>query len=253
MLPVLFIGHGSPMNALGGNAYAASLAHLAATLPQPKAILAISAHWETAGTKILDMNPPPTIHDFGGFPRELYQLRYPAPGAPELVSRVETLLGKQVDRASDWGLDHGTWAVLRHVFPNADVPITQLSLNRAYSRSEHFALAEKLKVLRQEGVLILGSGNIVHNLRLINWSDSHAAEPWAVTFDEKVKTALLSHHFEKLTEGFKTEDERLSVPTEEHYLPMIYALGASDPGDSVSFPYAEIQNGSISMRSVRFG
>jgi len=251
-LPVLFIGHGSPMNALGGNTYSASLVRLAASLPKPKSILAISAHWETDGTKILDMNPPPTIHDFGGFPKELYQMQYPAPGAPELVKRVEALLGGQVQRADDWGLDHGTWAVLAHVFPKADIPVTQLSLNRSLSRAEHLALAAKLKPLRREGVLIFASGNVVHNLRLFNRQDIHAAEKWNAKFDGEVRAALLAHNTEALlnTPG---EDARLSIPTEEHYLPLLYALGVSEPSDAISFPFEELQNGSISMRSVRFG
>ncbi|MGZ3723665.1 MAG: 4,5-DOPA-extradiol-dioxygenase [Bdellovibrionales bacterium] len=253
--PVLFVGHGSPMNALGGNAYSAYLNQLGPTLPAPKAILAISAHWETLGTQVLDREPPPTIYDFQGFPPELYKITYPAHGAPELVASVERLLGPAVTRSKTWGLDHGTWAVLHHLYPHANIPVTQLSLNRSLSFAEHFQLGMKLKPLREQGYLIMASGNIVHNLREINWRDSAAWLPWAVEFDDAIREALLNRDFAKL-QNFNGIDEatvRKSVPTPEHYIPLLYAAGASDAGDMISFPFAEIQNGSISMRSVRFG
>jgi 4,5-DOPA dioxygenase extradiol len=247
--PVLFIGHGSPMNALGDNAYTQSLTQLRGSLPKPKAILAISAHWETEGTRILDMDPPPTIHDFGGFPKELFAIQYPAPGTPKLVKAVEKLIA--VSRAKDWGLDHGTWAVLCHLYPEADIPVTQLSLNRGFSLREHLALGEKLKPLREQGILILASGNIVHNLRDINWRDAKAAFPWAIEFDETVREAVLERDIEALV-SLESEASHQSVPTLEHYIPLMYVLGASDAGEKIEFPFAEIQNGSISMRSVKF-
>jgi 4,5-DOPA dioxygenase extradiol len=253
MHPVLFIGHGSPMNALGNNAYAAALNALGKTLPMPKAILAISAHWETDGTQVLFANLPKTIHDFNGFPGELYEIQYPAPGAPELARRVEQLTGAKM--VSDWGLDHGTWAVLRHIYPEANVRVTQLSLNRSLSSIEHVEFARKLKLLRQEGVLILASGNIVHNLREIDWREDAVPQPWAVEFDNAIKSAILKGDVTAITNftGIDPVATRMSVPTPEHFIPLLYAMGASDTTDAITFPFEEMQNSSISMRSVRFG
>lgn len=254
-LPVLFIGHGSPLNALGGNAYSEAVSALRRRLPRPNAILSISAHWETSGTQVLDRDPPPLIYDFQGFPEALYKITYPAQGSIDLVAAVEWCLGDKVTRSKTWGLDHGTWAVLHHLFPKADVPVVQLSLDRHLSLQEHFELGVKLKPLRDQGYLIMGSGNIVHNLRKINWRDEKAALPWAVSFDAEVRDALLKRDLQRLTtfEGFDKASVVESVPTPEHYVPLLYAAGASDDGDKVSFPFAEIQNGSISMRSVMFG
>jgi 4,5-DOPA dioxygenase extradiol len=253
--PVLFIGHGSPMNALGGNSYSETLTRLGRALPAPKSILAISAHWETMGTQILDRDPPPTIYDFQGFPEELYKISYPAKGAPDLVDSVEKLLGAKVMRSKTWGLDHGTWAVLHHLYPHANIPVTQLSLDRRLGLHEHFLLGRKLAPLREQGVLILASGNIVHNLRTINWKDAKAALPWAVDFDAKIREVLLAREFSRLQsfDGFDKGSVIESVPTPEHYVPLLYTAGASDERETVSFPFEEIQNGSISMRSVQFG
>jgi 4,5-DOPA dioxygenase extradiol len=253
--PVLFIGHGSPMNALGGNSYSESLTLLGRTLPSPKAILAISAHWETMGTQILDRDPPPTIYDFQGFPEELYKITYPAKGAPLLVDAVEKLLGTKVTRSKTWGLDHGTWAVLHHLYPYANIPVTQLSLDRRLALHEHFLLGRKLRPLREQGILIMASGNIVHNLRKVDWKHAKAAFPWAVDFDEQVRDVLLSGGFARLQtfDGFDKAAVVESVPTPEHYIPLLYAAGASDDDDKISFPFEEMQNGSISMRSVQFG
>ena len=253
MQPTLFIGHGSPMNALGGNDYARSLLSLGEALPRPSGILVVSAHWQTEATLVSISDPPPVIYDFTGFPEELYSLKYPAPGAPRLVARVKELL--EIEGSAAWGLDHGAWAVLRHLYPRADIPVTQLSLNRGASFADHLALAEKLKPLRQEGFLILGSGNIVHNLRRISWEENGPVLPWAQEFDLAIKTALLAHDFAAVAKfkGIDPSLVKLSVPTTEHYLPLLYAMGASESTEKIEFPFEALQNGSISMRSVRFG
>lgn len=255
MLPALFIGHGSPMNALGGNRYSGYLQALGRDLPRPRGILAISAHWETKGTEIVDVDFPPTIHDFFGFPPELYKIKYPAPGAPEVVQSTEKLLGLTLRRSKAWGFDHGTWAVLAHLYGAADIPVTQLSLNTELTLRDHFALAQKLRPLREQGILILGSGNIVHNLRNFNWREDSEVMPWAQDFDHKIERALLNRDFEMLLD-FKGIDPalvKMAVPTPEHYLPLVYVLGTAGPVEPLSSPFAEIQNGSISMRSVRVG
>lgn len=255
MLPALFIGHGSPMNALGHNKFSSYLGELNRNLPRPQSILVISAHWETKGTEVLESEDPPTIHDFFGFPQELYRIRYPAPGAPDLARRVSELMGKSVMRTRSWGLDHGAWAVLHHLYPAANIPVTQLSLDRTLTLRDHYNLASSLKPLRREGVLILGSGNIVHNLRNFSWAETEAPYPWAERFDAWIAEALRAHDLEKLLEfkGIEPELAKMAVPSPEHYLPLIYALAVSDGDDKISFPFTEIQNGSIAMRSVRFG
>jgi 4,5-DOPA dioxygenase extradiol len=255
MQPALFVGHGSPMNVIAQNAYTESLHRLGRDLSKPRAILAVSAHWQTAGTQILDLDSPPTIHDFFGFPCELYQIKYSAPGAPELVSHVERLLDGDVRRSKEWGFDHGTWAVLRHIFPQADIPVTQLSLNTQLDFDAHFALAARLKPLREDGVLILGSGNIVHNLREFHAREVSDVLPWAEEFDGKIARALKKRDLDVLVhfEGIDTPLVRRAVPTPEHYLPLLYVLGVSDAKEPMSFPHESIQHGSVAMRSVRFG
>lgn len=255
MQPALFIGHGSPMNVIAKNAYTESLRRLGRELEKPRGILCISAHWQTAGTRILDSAAPSTIHDFFGFPCELYQITYPAPGAPELVTAVEHALDGHVQRSTEWGLDHGAWAVLRHVFPQADVPVAQLSLDTQLGLESHLELAQKLLPLRDDGFLILGSGNIVHNLREFQAREESEIMPWAKQFDETIEKALLKHDFETLVH-FRGLDPALvkrAVPTPEHYIPLLYALGASRAGEKISFPFTAIQHGSVAMRSVRFG
>jgi 4,5-DOPA dioxygenase extradiol len=253
MQPALFIGHGSPMNALGGNGFSAYLNRLGQGLTKPRAILAISAHWETEGTQVLDLDPPPTIHDFFGFPPELSQIRYPAPGSPWLVEKTAELV--KAAPSKSWGLDHGTWSVLRHLIPAANIPVTQLSLNKKLPFTGHYELAQKLRPLREEGVLILTTGNIVHNLRDFSWQQETAPYPWAVEFDASIKRALLERDLQTLL-GFKGLDPALvkrAVPSPEHYIPLLYAFGASTKGETPTFPFEEVQNGSIAMRSVRFG
>ncbi|HRO67279.1 MAG TPA: 4,5-DOPA dioxygenase extradiol [Pseudobdellovibrionaceae bacterium] len=255
--PALFVGHGSPMNAIEENGFTRSLLEVRADLPsKPRAILTVSAHWETKGVCVQASKAPKTIHDFGGFPQALFDVQYPAPGAPELARKIEELLRDEGARATeDWGLDHGAWSVLRHLYPDADVPVLQLSLDLLRSPREHLRVAEKLKPLREEGVLILGTGNIVHNLRTIQWRGGSAAYDWAVRFDEAVKTALLKRDpleiVKLMEEG--SEDYRSSVPSVEHFLPLLYVSAVSDENEQPSFPFEGIEMGSISMRSVLYG
>ncbi len=255
MLPALFIGHGSPMNALGGNSFSEYLGKLGRDLPRPRGVLCISAHWETSQTEILDVESPRTIHDFSGFPPELYKINYPALGARFLAQETAELLGAPAVRTQEWGLDHGSWGVLIHLFPKADIPVTQLSLSQKLSFAEHLDLAKKLRSLRENGILILGSGNLVHNLRNISWESDAEVMPWARDFDEKIKRALQARDMDMILR-FKDVDPtlvRMAIPTAEHYLPLLYVLGASDADEPVSFPFEMIQNGSISMRAVRVG
>ena len=252
-MPALFVGHGSPMNALEDNAFTSAWRTVAGEIPRPRAILCVSAHWQTEGPRVTAMERPRTIHDFYGFPPELFRLEYPAAGAPWLAERVVTLgsaHGATADRG--WGLDHGAWSVLIRMFPDSDIPVVQLALDTGRSPAEHFALARSLRPLRDEGVLVLGSGNIVHNLRLIRWEDT--AYDWATEFDAKVArrieqqddAALVDHR--SLGPG-----AALAVPTDEHYLPLLYVLAQRDPGDAVRFFAEGVTLGSISMRSVRIG
>ncbi len=254
-MPVLFIGHGSPMNALGGNAYAAHLAGLGRDLPRPAAILAISAHWVTQGTQVLDAAQPETIHDFHGFPPELYEMAYPAPGAQALVPRVGGLLERFHPAVTgEWGLDHGTWAVLRHMYPAADIPVLQVSLDAGLALAEHVALGAALAPLRREGVLILGSGNITHNLRETDRGPNPKAMDWAVEFDRLVARALQDRDVAALTNPsrFGADTWRRAHPSLEHFVPLLYAVGAGG-SDALRFPYEEMQLGSLSMRSVQIG
>lgn len=251
-MPVLFLGHGSPMNAVADNGFTRSLSALGARLPRPSAVLCVSAHWQTDGTAVTAMENPRTIHDFGGFPQELYRIRYPAPGSPETAALVRAALGDAVMDA-EWGLDHGAWSVLRHVFPKADVPVVQLSLDRGASARRRFELGEKLRPLREKGMLIVGSGNVVHNLGRLSWDENAAPEPWAVEFDGWVKARLKKRDHEPLLGDLsRAPSGRLSVPTPEHYDPLLYVLGASDENDELRFEYEGLQNGSISMLSVGF-
>jgi 4,5-DOPA dioxygenase extradiol len=267
-LPVLFIGHGSPMNALGGNAYAKHLARLGRQLPRPQAIVSISAHWVTGGTEVLDAAQPRTIHDFYGFPPELYQMTYPAPGAQALVPRITGLLERAGAKATaEWGLDHGTWTVLRHLYPAADIPVLQVSLNAALPLAGHLELGAALAPLRNEGVLILGSGNVTHNLREIDRSPNPKPMGWAVEFDQLVGRAIQDRAVSRLIDPghFGVDAWRRAHPTLEHFVPLLYVLGAGGfasaaggfaPGganEPLEFPYEELQSGSLSMRSVKIG
>ena len=252
-MPVLFVGHGSPMNAIEHNAFTEALSRLAAELPRPKAVCVVSAHWVTQGSHVMASAHPRTIHDFYGFPPPLYEVQYPAPGAPEVAEKVAS--NPDVEPDEDWGLDHGSWSVLRHMYPKADVPAFQLSLDERRSFKQHVELGREIQVLRERGVLILGSGNIVHNLRRIDWNNAHGAYDWAVEFDARVKAAVDAHDARALTEPQKWGDALLATahPTVEHYLPLLYCIGSTDKSDGVSYPYQGFDFGSISMRAVLFG
>jgi 4,5-DOPA dioxygenase extradiol len=252
-MPALFVGHGSPMNAIEDNEFSRAWAEAAKSLPRPRAILCISAHWETIGTQVTAMERPRTIHDFYGFPEPLYAKQYPAPGAPGVARLAQDTVRKtQVALDFDWGLDHGAWSVLCRMFPQADVPAVQLSLDGTQEPAHHYALGRELKGLRQKGVLIVGSGNMVHNLRQIVWQDT--AYDWALEFDAKLKQLIQSGdhdaiiHYQKLGQA-----ACLAVPTNEHYLPLLYVLALQGKGDEVRFFADKVTLGSMSMRSVRVG
>jgi 4,5-DOPA dioxygenase extradiol len=248
--PALFFGHGSPMNALGGP-YAEAWRAVGADVGKPKGVVMISAHWETGGLAVTAQERPETIHDFGGFPDELHAMQYPAPGSPGLAARVAALTGAV--QTTQWGLDHGTWSVLAHVWPEADVPVVQLSLDRRLDARGHFDLARRLAPLREEGVVIAGSGDFVHNLR--TWKRT-GGEPyaWATRFNEAVKAALVRGDDAALVDWVGlAEDAQMSVPTDEHFLPLLYVAAQRQPGDDVSFFNDVIEGGSISMTGVRIG
>jgi len=254
-LPVLFIGHGSPMNAIANNSYTQMLNKLGKGFPRPKVILCVSAHWMTEGTWITHMKNPKTIHDFYGFPQALFDIQYPAPGEPGIAELISELVKDpriNLDKEM-WGLDHGTWAVLKHIYPEADVPVLQLSLHLEQPPEYHYKLGRELQKLRSQSVLIVGSGNLVHNLRRINWTESSPAYPWAVEFDLWTKEKLEARDDQALMNDFLlTEAGKLSVPTSEHYLPLLYVLGASQ-GEKVRFLFDEIHHSSIGMRSFIAG
>jgi 4,5-DOPA dioxygenase extradiol len=244
------------MNAVQSNAWTRGWAALGAALPRPRAVLAISAHWYIEGTAVTAMESPRTIHDFGAFPPELFAVRYPAPGDPALAARVQQLLAPlPVAADHEWGLDHGTWSVLCHIYPRAEVPVVQLSLDAAQPPSFHYQLGARLRPLREEGILLLGSGDIVHNLATYSWG-RHPQEPydWALRFEARVREALACGEHAPLIDYVALgRDALLSVPTPEHYLPLLYLLGASVPGEAVSFPVEGIAGGSVSMLAVQFG
>jgi len=255
-MPSLFIGHGNPMNAILDTPYSAAWQGMASSIPKPKAILCISAHWETEGSFVTAMEHPKTIHDFYGFPDELYQVQYPAPGSLELAERVRAVVKSTAVRLDDgysWGLDHGAWSVLRRMYPRADIPVVQLSLDRSQHPRFHYELGRELQLLRGEGVLIVGSGNIVHNLRLLQWNATEPY-PWAAEFDRLAAELILAGEHDRLVAypGLG-ESARLSIPTNEHYLPLLYILALQQPGEAVSFFAEGLPLGSISMRSVRVG
>jgi 4,5-DOPA dioxygenase extradiol len=255
-MPAIFFGHGNPMNALSQNAYTDGWAAIGDSIPRPKAVLSVSAHWYFPATAVTTNLRPRTIHDFGGFPRELYQIEYPAPGSPELAVRVQELLAPvRVGLDEGWGLDHGTWSVLCHVFPEADIPVVQLSIDETQPPEFHYQLGKRLAPLRDEGVLIIGSGNIVHNLHTYAWG-THRVEPfdWAVRFEARARELLLRGDDAPLV-AYETlgRDAQLSAPTPDHYLPLLYVMGARRAGDGVSFPVGGMDGGSVSMLTVQFG
>ncbi len=257
-MPVLFVGHGSPTNATEDNRWSRGFAALRDATPRPKAILAVSAHWFVGGTYLTGNPDPPTIHDFSGFPPALYEIDYPAPGQVDLARRVRGLLGEErAELSPGWGLDHGTWSVLKWMYPEADVPVIQLSINHHLDVSRHHALGRSLAELRDDGVLILGSGNVVHNLgdafrRMRTGSTETPA--WAKRFDDEVAKALVQRDTTALLSWWSdSEDGRLAHPTPEHWLPLVYAHAATDERDQVRFPMEGFDFGSISMRTVAFG
>ncbi len=260
-MPVLFLGHGTPMNAIEDNRWSQAFQALGGTLPRPKAILAISAHWWTQGTFLTGNAAPRTIHDFGGFPQELFEVQYPSPGSPDVAARIRTLLAAQTSPpaalADDWGLDHGTWSVLRHMVPAADVPVVQLSLDGRLSSRQHFELARALQALREEGVLLLGSGNITHNLRdaMGRAARGEATTPdWALAFDRDVAQAILQRDGDHLVDAWPDgRHARQAHPHPDHWFPLLYAFAATDDRDGVSFPIEGFDLGSLSMRAVRWG
>ncbi len=257
-MPVLFVGHGSPMNAIDDNEWTRGFKKLAGLLPDPKAILSISAHWYVPGTFATGDERPKTIHDFGGFPPELYEQQYPAPGSAELARRVSQLAGRVAKGAAvrtDWGLDHGTWTVLKYLRPGADVPVVQLSIDARLPPSGHVAIGQALAPLREEGVLILGSGNVTHNLRhaFSAWRRGDEETPcWASTFDADVAKAARQHDSAALARLPESDAGRLSHPTPDHYYPLLYTAGAADPQDAVKFPLSGFDMGSLSMRSILY-
>jgi 4,5-DOPA dioxygenase extradiol len=255
-MPAVFFGHGNPMNALQSNEWTEGWAAVGESIPRPKAILCVSAHWYLPATLVTAQERPRTIHDFGGFPRELYEVEYPAPGMPRLAERVRELLAPvPVGPDHRWGLDHGTWSVLRHVFPGADVPVVQLGIDETQPAEFHYELAKRLAPLRDEGVLVMGSGNLVHNLHAYAWG-RHPTGPydWAVRFEERARVLIQAGEHRPLV-NYETlgRDARLCVPTPEHYLPLLYVLALREEGEGVSFPVEGVDGGSVSMLSVKIG
>lgn len=256
-MPVLFVGHGSPINALEQNRWSQGFAELADLVGRPKAILVISAHWYTKGSYVTANENPETIHDFGVFAAALYKIQYPAPGSTELAEKVaEIIESDQSALRTDWGLDHGSWSVLRWMYPDADVPVIQLSINGEISEAEHIALANSLRKLRDQGVLIVGSGNIVHNLKDAfrqMRSETNFTPDWAKRFDDQVRDAVHRYDTDAVLGLSSSPDGRQAHPTPEHWLPLLYAYGAAESGESVSFPIEGFDWGSISMRAITFG
>ncbi|MEN6376183.1 MAG: 4,5-DOPA dioxygenase extradiol [Smithella sp.] len=256
LMPVIFFGHGNPMNALSKNSYTESWSSVGKSIPCPKAVLAISAHWYIPACAVTVNAAPQTIHDFGGFPEKLYQVKYPAPGNPELARQVKELLAPLTVKLDESrGLDHGTWAVLCHVFPKANIPVVQFSIDATQPPQFHYEIGKGLATLREEGVLIIGSGNIVHNLSAYVWGDANVSPfDWAVRFENQVRKLLLKGDDAPLIayEGLG-RDALLSIPTPEHYLPLLYVIGLRRKNDRVTFPVQGIAGGSVSMLAVQIG
>ena len=253
--PVLFVGHGSPMNAIEQNEFTNGWQNVSRSLPKPSAILCISAHWETKGTFVTAMEKPSTIHDFGGFPQQLFDVQYPAPGSPELAAETQNLIEKTaVGLDNSWGLDHGAWSVIKHFFPEADVPVIQLSLDYRQDAQYHYDLGKQLAALRNKGILIVGSGNMVHNLRMIDWQKPDAGFDWAQEANSTFKKLISSNDHQQLINYKKLGREiELSVPSPEHYLPLLYTLALKTDKEEVSFFNDKSVMGSISMTSVKIG
>jgi 4,5-DOPA dioxygenase extradiol len=259
-MPAIFFGHGNPLNAISRNSYTEGWAAIGKAIPRPKAVLCVSAHWYLPAVAVTAMPRPRTIHDFGGFPRELYEVQYSAPGSPELASRVQQLLklgepDTTVELDRRWGLDHGTWSVLCHVFSNADIPVVQLSIDETRPPEFHYKLGKQLAPLRDEGVLVIGSGNIIHNLHTYAWG-KHEVQPfdWALRFEKLARELLMKgNHAPLVSYESLGRDALLSAPTPDHYLPLLYILGLRREDEPVSFPVEGFDGGSISMLTVQFG
>ena len=255
-MPVLFLGHGSPMNAIEENEFVRGFRMIAREIPKPAAILCVSAHWETRGTRTTAMENPRTIHDFGGFPETLFAVQYPAPGNPDLARNTKELVKTtEVELDEKWGLDHGAWSVIKHLYPDADVPVIQLSLDYYKAPQYHFNLAKELKSMREKGVLVIGSGNMVHNLGLIEWSrmnDDNYGFDWAVEANEKMKRYIINGDTKSLVDFRKQGNSfQLAIPTPEHYLPLLYAMALKDENDNISLFNDKAVAGSLTMTSVK--
>jgi 4,5-DOPA dioxygenase extradiol len=257
-LPVLFIGHGSPMNGIEDNEFSRTWSKFGNEIPKPKAVLVISAHWLTNGTHITAMNNPKTIHDFGGFPQALFDVHYPAKGNPELAKYTSELItSTSIGLDHDWGLDHGTWTVVRHMYPNADIPVLQLSIDYNKPAEYHYNLAKQLASLRKKGVLIIGSGNMIHNLRMVAWDKLSEAEygfDWAIEMNTLFKEKIGNNDFKSLLDYEKlNKAAKLAIPTPDHYFPLIYAMALQDNSDEVRFFNDKLVGGSLNMTSVKWG
>lgn len=256
-MPVLFLGHGSPMNAIEENEFVEGWRSIGKTIPKPVAVLCISAHWETRGTYVTAMEKPKTIHDFGGFPEKLYEVQYPAPGSPDLAMEIKNLVTKtQIGLDEKWGLDHGCWSVVRHLYPDASIPVLQMSMDYNMSPQQHYDLAKELVSFRKNGILIIGSGNIVHNLGLVAWNklnDNYGFE-WAIEADEKMKKYILSGDHEQLI-NYRSQGRAfdLAIPTPDHYLPLLYALALQEKDDTITIFNDKPVGGSLTMTSVKIG
>jgi 4,5-DOPA dioxygenase extradiol len=255
-MPALFLGHGNPMNALSNNAYTKGWSAIGAAVPRSRAVLAVSAHWYGPGISVTAMAAPRTIHDFGGFPPDLYRVEYPAPGDPVLAKQIRALLAPlSVGLDDQWGLDHGTWSVLVHLFPRGDLPVVQLSIDSTQPAAFHYEIGKLLAPLRDEGILVVGSGNLVHNLHAYAWG-RRGVEPfdWALRFEKEVRKRLLAGDDGPLVDYEALgPDARLSIPTPDHYLPLLYVIGLRRQDEPVTFPVEGIDGGSVSMLAIQLG
>lgn len=256
-MPVLFLGHGSPMNAIEENEFVTGFRNIAKGIPKPNAILCISAHWETKGTFVTAMQNPSTIHDFGGFPKELFEVQYPAPGSPDLANQTKSLITKtEVGLDDKWGLDHGAWSVIKHLYPNADIPVIQMSIDYSQTPQYHYELAQQIKSLREKDVLIIGSGNIVHNLGKVEWKrlNETFGYDWAIEANDKMKKFILEGNHKELI-NFRSQGKAfdLAIPTPEHYLPLLYSLALQDKNEEVKLFNDKAVAGALTMTSVKIG
>lgn len=255
-MPAIFFGHGNPMNALADNEYTRAWQRIGETTPKPRAVVCISAHWYLPATLLTGMQQPKTIHDFGGFPRQLFEVEYPAPGSRAIATEVQQLLGLDDSALDDeWGLDHGTWSVLCHVYPQADIPVVQLSIDETLPAMAHYEIGRRLAPLRDQGILVMGSGNLVHNLHTYAWG-RHVQQPydWAIRFEAQARQWMLDGNDQPLI-AYETlgRDAALAAPTPEHYLPLLYVLGTRQPDERVTFPVEGVDGGSVSMLTVQIG